>query len=101
MPMPERYTPPTNRGCLIAFAIGLPLLIVTFLFAALDAGRCEGQGPDCRPEGPPYGLIFLGIIVGSFALAWWLGVLFNRRRDGAGEEEEASAEEAERIARGE
>jgi hypothetical protein len=80
--MSAGYRPPNNRGCLIAFAIGMPLLLVALASMMLDSGRCEGMGPDCHSGGPPYGLIFLGIIAGSFALAWGLSSFFNRPRGG-------------------
>ena len=76
----EGYKPPRNWGCLIAFVIGLPLLFGALVSAVLDGGRCEGMGPNCRPGGPPYGLIFLAIIIGSFGLAWGLDTFINRPR---------------------
>jgi len=76
--MAEGYKPPRNWGCLIAFVIGLPLLCVAMISAVLDGGRCEGMGPDCRPGGPDPRLVFLAIVIGSFALAWGLNTLINR-----------------------
>ena len=76
--MADKYKPPRAWGCLVALAIGLPLLFAALVFMGLDGGRCEGIGPNCRPGGPPYGLIFLGIIIGSFTLAWVLNNRINR-----------------------
>ena len=78
--MADKYQSPRNWGCLVALVIGLPLLFVAMVSLVLNGGRCEGMGPDCRPGGPLYGLIFLGIIIGSFALAWGLNTLINRPR---------------------
>ena len=78
--MADKYKSPRNWGCFIALAIGLPLLVVVLVSAVLEGGRCEGMGPNCRPGGPPYRLIFLAIIIGSFGLAWGLNTLINRPR---------------------
>lgn len=74
------YRSPSKWGCGIAFAAGLPLLLLAVLLAVLDSGRCEGAGPDCRSDAAPYGLIWLGIIAGAFCLAWALNARINRAR---------------------
>ena len=78
--MAERYRSPSNWGCVLAFAVGFPMLLVALLFAVLDSGRCETKGPDCHIGGPPYGMIWLGIVAGSFCLAWALNARMKRRR---------------------
>jgi hypothetical protein len=65
---------------MLAVAVGLPMLLVALLFAVLDDGRCETRGPDCQSGGPPYGLIWLGIVAGSFGLAWAMNARINRLR---------------------
>lgn len=86
--MGDRYRPPRQWGCIVGLVMGIPLLLATLFLLALEGGLCEARGPNCHAGGGPYGVILLGIVAGSFALAWGLNLLIhrsrNRRWNGAG-----------------
>jgi hypothetical protein len=74
------YKPPNNAGCVIAFLLGIPALFFALILMMFEAGRCEGRGPTCPASQSPTVLLFPGIIIGSFALAWALSAFINRPR---------------------
>lgn len=78
--MSEGYKSPNNCGCIVAFLIGTPLLLLVILIGILTGGGCEGVGPNCHPNYSPLGLVILVMLVGAFALAWGLNSIANRSR---------------------
>jgi hypothetical protein len=76
--MAKGYHPGRNWGCLVAAALGAPILLFIFAAGMMGGGGCEGRVSPCTSD---YSRMWLGIVTVvavAVALAWAINWLVAR-----------------------